>query len=82
LVTGLGIPDIWKTLTSRTGKFVSQLNSQNICGTYWRLSDLPGSSEIEKTNVILHAINKLVLGYLTTITLFACICEIADSVKA
>ena len=44
LITCLVSPDIRKILTSRTAKSVLQINSKNICGTYWRLSDLLGSS--------------------------------------
>ena len=49
-VTCLVSPDIRKRVTSRTTNSVSHLNNQNICGTYWRLSGLPGSSEIDREN--------------------------------
>ena len=44
LITGFVSPDFRQTVTSRAANSVSQLHSQNICGTYWRLSGLPGSS--------------------------------------
>jgi len=50
LITGFVSPDFRQTVTSRAANSVSQLHSQNICGTYWRLSGLPGSSEIDREN--------------------------------